>query len=486
MKKSDKRINMRTAVVLAFYLILCSVGASSLFISCENHWIIELTQHMFCDDCGKPNVRCICDTADPVITYTVTFDSDGGSIVPEQIIAEGGKADKPAPDPVKAGYDFVYWFNAADDAEWNFDTVVTADITLKAKWEITTPVVDDPVVDDPVTYTVTFDSDGGSPVDKQTISEGGKADKPAPDPVKAGFNFVHWFNAANNAEWNFDTVVTADITLKAKWIAKTPLQLMNEADFGADAEITETFDINAANLEDALNSITAPGNYVVNMNGAATFSDIVTLSGDVTVSLRGDGGVILGSNINNTTHPAGDRFITVENGATLVLRDITLGGATLHQNHLYVILVAGGTLIMEEGSHITGLTGRVYAVSVSTNGTFIMKNGSSIYNNHLNNVNIASSYSIISINWPNASFVKDSGARIYNNSITNSGDGGGHVLGVLSSVNSGTPPDNPNPNRYITILRYRDTDISESETLSVTIDAAGTGIAEISGDWETP
>ncbi|WP_461252219.1 PKD domain-containing protein, partial [Treponema sp. R8-4-B8] len=45
------------------------------------------------------------------------------------------------PDPTKSGYDFDYWFNVANsatgDTEWDFDTAVTANITLKAKWNET-------------------------------------------------------------------------------------------------------------------------------------------------------------------------------------------------------------------------------------------------------------------------------------------------------------------------------------------------------------
>ena len=67
------------------------------------------------------------------------------------------------------------------------------------------------------TYTVIFDSDGGTAVSTQTVTEGGKAIKPSPNPTKSGFDFVHWFNTADNAEWDFNTAVTANLTLKAKW-----------------------------------------------------------------------------------------------------------------------------------------------------------------------------------------------------------------------------------------------------------------------------
>lgn len=66
--------------------------------------------------------------------FTVTFDSDGGSTVSEQKL-RNAPAVKPA-DPKKDGYDFAGWY--LGDALYAFDTTVTTDITLKAKWTPTT------------------------------------------------------------------------------------------------------------------------------------------------------------------------------------------------------------------------------------------------------------------------------------------------------------------------------------------------------------
>lgn len=66
--------------------------------------------------------------------FTVTFDSGGGSTVSEQKL-RNAPAVKPA-DPKKDGYDFAGWY--LGDALYAFDTTVTTDITLKAKWTPTT------------------------------------------------------------------------------------------------------------------------------------------------------------------------------------------------------------------------------------------------------------------------------------------------------------------------------------------------------------
>lgn len=75
-------------------------------------------------------------------------------------------------------------------------------------------------VPEPTTYTVLFDSDGGTAVAQQTIEEGGKVTKPT-DPTKDGNTFDGWYSdTALTTAWDFDNdTVTANTTLHAKWVA---------------------------------------------------------------------------------------------------------------------------------------------------------------------------------------------------------------------------------------------------------------------------
>jgi uncharacterized repeat protein (TIGR02543 family) len=69
------------------------------------------------------------------------------------------------------------------------------------------------------TYTITFNSAGGSDVDEQTISEGGLATKPT-DPTKDGFTFLGWVKDVLDSFWNFlSDIVTSNMTLTAIWEA---------------------------------------------------------------------------------------------------------------------------------------------------------------------------------------------------------------------------------------------------------------------------
>ncbi len=75
-----------------------------------------------------------------------------------------------------------------------------------------------------LSYTVTFDSNGGTSVDPVSVInkiDGDKITSPI-DPEKENNTFVGWYKDENcTNEWNFDTdIVTDDITLYAKWTNK--------------------------------------------------------------------------------------------------------------------------------------------------------------------------------------------------------------------------------------------------------------------------
>ncbi len=130
--------------------------------------------------------------------YTVRFDANGGSAVSTQTVNYGAKATKPA-DPTKAGYTFAGW--TLNGKAYDFNTVVTGNIKLVANWTINK-------------YTVTFNSNGGSAVSTQTVNYGAKASKPA-DPTRSGYTFTGW--TLNGKAYDFNTVVTGNITLTANW-----------------------------------------------------------------------------------------------------------------------------------------------------------------------------------------------------------------------------------------------------------------------------
>ena len=137
------------------------------------------------------------------VNYTVTFESNGGSAVKAQIVPYGSKASKPVPD--KADKDFEGWYtDKACTKKFDFTTAITGNLTLYAKWTIG--------------YTVTFNTDGGSKVEKQLVEVNQKATKPA-DPTKEGYAFEYWYEPlkGENTKFDFDTAITGSKSLSAKW-----------------------------------------------------------------------------------------------------------------------------------------------------------------------------------------------------------------------------------------------------------------------------
>lgn len=73
-------------------------------------------------------------TATPIVYYSVAFDVDGGSYVAPQNVVSGEKAVKPD-DPTKDTYTFDDWYTEDTFVNvYDFDTAVTANIILYAKW----------------------------------------------------------------------------------------------------------------------------------------------------------------------------------------------------------------------------------------------------------------------------------------------------------------------------------------------------------------
>lgn len=69
----------------------------------------------------------------------VTFNMNGhGEQVPEQNLEKGGKVVKPQ-DPTAEGWIFEYWYGVSN--EWDFDTPVSKNLILKAKWKKEEPGV---------------------------------------------------------------------------------------------------------------------------------------------------------------------------------------------------------------------------------------------------------------------------------------------------------------------------------------------------------
>ena len=99
------------------------------------------------------------------------------------------------------------------------------------------------------TYTVTFESNGGSEVESQTLTGSGVSDsanvtKPT-DPTKTGYTFDGWYkDSALTEEFDFFVGITSDLTLYAKWTENsvTPTYTIETGD-GQSFTLGDTNDI---------------------------------------------------------------------------------------------------------------------------------------------------------------------------------------------------------------------------------------------------
>lgn len=196
----------------------------------------------------------------------VVFDSDGGTLVQDQIVKKGEKVVKPT-DPTKENNEFVEW--QLNGVKYNFDNAVTNDITLKAKWnlivkhsvkvtldgeeytadirdgekvtvedlkiptkagylikfyksedeefDLSTPIKEDLELNatyvEIKTYTVKFNSNGGTKVDDVKVNEGNTI--LAPTVTRDGYILDGWY--IGEEKFDFKTPITKNLTLKARW-----------------------------------------------------------------------------------------------------------------------------------------------------------------------------------------------------------------------------------------------------------------------------
>ena len=138
-------------------------------------------------------------------TVTIHFDTNGGSEVVTMVLSE--KDLLPNVTPTKEGYTFAGWYL---DDEFSMPLTFGAIdfsnsfLTVYAKW-------------DKKTYTVSFDSQGGSKVASQTLLYGEKATETI--SKKNGYEFDGWFTDDDcTMEYGFDNIVVSDFILYAKWV----------------------------------------------------------------------------------------------------------------------------------------------------------------------------------------------------------------------------------------------------------------------------
>ena len=130
--------------------------------------------------------------------YTVTFNDEDRITTKE--VNYNNKVE-PVINQGKTGYTFKYWSKEKGGEEYNFNTLVTENITLYAVYEINK-------------YTITYINEG-SEYHKEELTYGSKHEK-IEDPFKTGYTFTGWYTE-NEEKVEYPIIVTKDITLHSKY-----------------------------------------------------------------------------------------------------------------------------------------------------------------------------------------------------------------------------------------------------------------------------
>ena len=172
-------------------------------------------------------------------TYTVTFDSTGGSEVIEKTVAATyGEQLGNMPVPIRTGYFFRGWYDAPvegkcygnSDGKGTSRYDKTENCTLFAQWEINQ-------------YTITFDTAGGSEIVPITQDYGTAIAAPEA-PEREGYTFIGWDKEIPK------TMPAENMTVTARWEINQYTITFDTAGGSEIAPITQDYGTN----------ITAPAN----------------------------------------------------------------------------------------------------------------------------------------------------------------------------------------------------------------------------------
>lgn len=267
--------------------------------------------------------------------YTVTFNAYGGFPTPdEQHVKSGEKAVLPA-EPTLKGHTFAFWYLGDDEQNataYDFNTPVTENITLTAKWNINK-------------YTVTFNSYGGTPVPPaQEVEYGLTATEPATAPTKTGYTFDGWY--LGDEKYDFSDAVEQNITLYANWKKNIYTVTYTDGVDGEEVFADQTYRVPFEDTTPAFKGNPTRDGYVFD-GWKPAFSDTVT--GNVTYvaqwTARTDLSYTVHYYLKNTTKQvANDKMVAGQTfNADVTENAIRISGYRVYGDSVKSITIGTGT-----------------------------------------------------------------------------------------------------------------------------------------------
>ena len=147
------------------------------------------------------------------VVCTVTFDANGGSLEAADAVRSmmEGSPIGTLPVATRTGYTFAGWWTSAyGGTQVSASTMVMGDVTYYAQW-----------TKDPVTYTVTFDANGGTCGETTRIVNEGESVGELPTPAYKGYAFCGWWTEVDGGVLVASSTEVGDgVTYYAHWVRR--------------------------------------------------------------------------------------------------------------------------------------------------------------------------------------------------------------------------------------------------------------------------
>ena len=408
------------------------------------------------------------DAGTGVADYTAGSEStivlDGANLEPAYAGYDVWFACKPFTLP--AGSTFTVVIETTDKGTQTATLTAGADVVFAAGKVTELPVYG-------ITYTVTFNTNGGSAIGPIQVGRGAKVKVPPTDPTKTGalaagayigsvtdpdnvdFTFGGWYSdSACTTPWDFDTQIWGNTTIYAKWDspvesldvsaqdvgsfnAGDPAKLVyrtilyvNSLDLAAETHYTVVMGGNGTIWGGQFPTLNKE-NAVVHVLGAGSERRITT-SNNANIFTLGAGTLVLGKNVLlnfNGTGAHNYPLVSIQNTSTFIMEEGSRMDDSNFKQYLIQITSSGGSFIMNGGSisNNTASTDKTPCAPIGNSWGIFVMNGGVISGNSVTSTSLAANFAggVFVNNWANNAthnFIKN-GGEISGNTATRTADG---------------------------------------------------------------
>ena len=166
------------------------------------------------------------DKTDEKKTYTLTYNANGGSVSPKNKTLKEGEKYGTLPTPTRSGYTFNGWYTSASGgSKVSSNNTINANTTVHAHWtknetpiSTSTPTPTPTSTIQPVTFTLTYNANGGSVSPASKILNEGASYGTLPTPTRNGYTFDGWYTSVSGGnKVDVNTQINGNTTIYAHW-----------------------------------------------------------------------------------------------------------------------------------------------------------------------------------------------------------------------------------------------------------------------------